>query len=52
MGDINIDTNKWDEADFKFKLMTEEIKSTLAQCGMEHMDLGSTYLADSPFILL
>ena len=34
------------EKDFKLKTIAEEIMGTLAQCGMEHIDLGYTYLTD------
>ena len=46
MGDVNLCSSKWNEADFKLKTIAEEIKSTLAQCGMENIELGPTYLAD------
>ena len=46
LGDVNICSNKWNDSGCKLKEIAEEIKSTLAQCGMEHIDLGFTYLAD------
>ena len=42
----NICSTKWNEPDFKLKNIAEEIKGTLAQCGMNYLNLGHTYLAD------
>ena len=44
--DANICSTKWNEPDFKLKNIAEEIKGTLAQCGMNYLNLGHTYLAD------
>ena len=46
LGVANLCASKWDDKDFKLKIIAEEIKSTLAQCGMVSIDLGHTYLAD------
>ena len=35
MGDANVCSSKWDESNFKLKNIAEEIKSTLAQCGIK-----------------
>ena len=43
---MNLDTAKWDDTDFPNKLVANELRDKLAQCGMEISDLGSTYLAD------
>ena len=43
LGDANMCTSKWNNVDFKLKLVAEEIKGTLAQCGLENYDLGHTY---------
>ena len=43
---MNLCSTKWNEPDFKSKHIAEEIKATLAQCGMIIVDLGHTYLAD------
>ena len=46
LGDANLCSTKWNDHDFKLKIVAEEIKSTLAQCGMVNIELGHTYLAD------
>ena len=44
MGDTNVCSTRWNEGNFKLKAIAEEIKGTLAQCGMEHIELGYTLL--------
>ena len=46
LGDANLCASKWNEHDFTLKIVAEELKSTLAQCGMINVELGHTYLAD------
>ena len=46
LGDVNLCAEKWNEEGFLHKPIAEEIKGTLAQCGMINVDLGVTYLAD------
>ena len=46
LGDKNLCAAKWNEPDFKSNQMADEVKSTLAQCGLKIIDLGHTYLAD------
>ena len=43
MGDMNICTTKWNEPDFKSKRLADEIKATIAQCGMTNIELTSYY---------
>ena len=43
---MNLCSSKWNEPEFKLKNIAEEIKGTLAQCGLNVLDLGHTYLAD------
>ena len=38
--------SKWNDADFKLKTVAEELKGTLAQCGLINVELGHTYLPD------
>ena len=45
-GDMNLCSIKWLEADFNLKFLSDELRSTLALCGLENVDLGNTYLAD------
>ena len=51
LGDVNICSNKWNDADFKYQSIADEIRSTLAQCGMEHSDVG-TYIHNLYFAIL
>ena len=46
LGDMNLCTTKQNEPDFKSKHIAEEMKSSLAQCGMINIELGHTYQAD------
>ena len=46
IGDVNLCSFKWNDSDFKLKTIAEEIKGTLAQCGMINVELGHMYLAD------
>ena len=46
MGDSNVCASKWNESNFKHKNVAEEIKGSLAQCGMFNFPLGHTYQAD------
>ena len=46
MGDMNLCSTKWSEPDFLFKHISEEIQSSLAQCGLVNQEIGYTYLAD------
>ena len=46
LGDANLCADQWDEETYyQFKLATE-LKSGLAQCGLENLELGKTYMAD------
>ena len=46
LGDANLCADQWDEETYyQFKLAAE-LKSGLAQCGLENLELGKTYLAD------
>jgi hypothetical protein len=45
-GDMNLCSIKWLEADFNLKFLSGKLRSTLALCGLENVDLGNTYLAD------
>ena len=40
LGDANQCSSKWNEPDFKLKLVAEELKGTLAQCGIINLELG------------
>ena len=46
MGDANLCSEKWAEPDYVHQILAEEIKSTLALCGLKIAELGQTYLAD------
>ena len=46
LGDANLCTEKWSELDYVHQLQAEELKSTLALCGLRIAELGQTYLAD------
>ena len=46
MGDANVCASKWNNSDFALKDIADEIRSTLASCGLKNMELGHTYLAD------
>ncbi len=37
---------KWDEEEYRLFNLTTELKSSLAQCGLENLELGKTYMAD------
>ena len=46
LGDANLCADQWDEETYyQYKLATE-LKSGLAQCGLENLELGKTYMAD------
>ena len=45
-GDANICAKKWEDPKIKLTETAEELKSSLAQCGLTNIDLGNTYLAD------
>ena len=44
LGDTNLCSKKWNEESFTHKNIAEEIKSTLAQCGMINLELGYLFL--------
>ena len=46
LGDANLCSLRWDSPDFQHKRISNELRETVAQCGMSHMDLGVTYTAD------
>ena len=46
LGDANLCSEKWDSPTFTHKRISDELRETLAQCGLKHMYLGKTYLAD------
>ena len=46
MGDMNICSTKWSDPDFKLKHISEEIQTSMAQCGLVNKEIGNTYLAD------
>ena len=45
-GDANLCSKKWMDPEFTQSYLSDELRSTLALCGLEVMDLGNTYLAD------
>ena len=46
LGDTNLCSEKWDLPDFKYKSISEELRSTLKQCGLQDTYVGLTFLAD------
>ena len=40
MGDANLCSTSWNEKDFKLKKVAQELRGTLAQCGMVNVELG------------
>ena len=42
MGDMNICSTKWNDPDFKLKHISEEIQSSMAQCGLVNKEIGNT----------
>ena len=51
MGDMNICSTKWNDPDFKLKHISEEIQSSMAQCGLVNKEIGNTPVwADSDAI--
>ena len=46
LGDANLCSEKWDSPTFKYKRISEELRETLSQCGLKHMYLEKTFLAD------
>ena len=45
-GDANLCSEKWQQSDFLLCYLSDELIGTLAQCGIENVKLGNTYLAD------
>ena len=39
-------TLRWDSPNFPHKIISEELRETVTQCGMQQLDLGITYTAD------
>jgi hypothetical protein len=37
---------KWDEEEYRLFNLAAELKSSLAQCGLENLEIGKTYMAD------
>ncbi len=46
LGDANLCSLRWDSPNFRYKKISEELRQSVAQCGMFQMDLGVTYTAD------
>ena len=46
LGDANICAIKWEDPNANLTETAEELKSSLAQCGLTNIELGYTYLAD------
>jgi hypothetical protein len=46
MGDANLCAQKWDEEEYRLFNLAAELKSSLAQCGLENLEIGKTYMAD------
>ena len=46
LGDANLCAHKWDEEDYRLFNLAAELKTSLAQCGLESLDIGKTYMAD------
>jgi exonuclease III len=46
IGDANLCSQKWENKEYNHFDMASELRGTLAQCGMEIMDLGKTFMAD------
>ena len=46
LGDANICAIKWDDPITKLTETAEELKSSLALCGLTNIAIGNTYLAD------
>ena len=46
LGDANLCCERWNSPTFPHKQVAEEIKDTIAQCGMSLINLGTTYTAD------
>ena len=44
--DANLCAEKWHNDDFNLKNTAEELKGSLAQCGLVNSELCLTYLAD------
>ena len=43
MGDANLCSKKWNEEYYRYQDMAEEMKGTMAQCGLVLQDIGYTY---------
>ena len=46
MGDANLCSEKWKSPSYKYRRISEELRETLAQCGLIQVELGPTYFAD------
>ena len=46
LGDANLCSEKWKLPSYKFRRIAEELRETLAQCGLIQVELGPTYFAD------
>ena len=46
LGDANLCALRWDSPNFLHKRISEELRDTVTQCGMQLLDLGITYTAD------
>lgn len=46
LGDANLCSEKWEEPEYIHQVLAEELKGTLALCGLKIAKLGQTYLAD------
>ena len=42
LGDANLCTLKWNEDGFIYMSLANQMKSTLAQCGLTNLELGNT----------
>ena len=47
LGDMNINAEKWKDEKSKNKKVAREILGALEACGLKHMELGCTFLADN-----
>jgi hypothetical protein len=46
MGDANLCSQKWRSPLYKYRRISDELRETLAQCGLIQVELGPTYFAD------
>ena len=46
MGEANLCSEKWKLPSYKYRRISEELRETLAQCGLIQVELGPTFFAD------